>query len=356
VTAPRPNHADTFLQQLAAVARLLAEHGGTQRCALPGCNKPVPFDIANPRQCNDYCGPHHARKSRVSTSHAVDPSPSARPQKPYCRSNHKNFVLTPAMRACAICDQCHLNHDCPAMRACAICDQRHLDRNFPRIMLSDPGAPADATALAASRRFLSAPDPFAAAAFAEFQAATRNATARVAQTHDALSSDPDGIPGAADAAAPPPGLRLLDHGPDAVTAAPPAHLPSLSPCDRPWLPGGNAALNAPLPAEDAVERRDTQIAQTYDARSSDGSDYAPRPRQHTTHTTADKEWFAAARRERSTALFQIDALESRLRLAGDHYQDLLRAFADQKEFIAVRDARDNTCWTPSPPASPPASP
>jgi len=43
-------------------------------------------------------------------------------------------------------------------------------------MLSDPGAPADATALAASRRFLSAPDPFAAAAFAEFQAATCNAT------------------------------------------------------------------------------------------------------------------------------------------------------------------------------------
>ena len=47
-----------------------------------------------------------------------------------------------------------------------------LDADPPDIMLSDPGAPADATALAASRRFLSAPDPFAAAAFAEFQAAT----------------------------------------------------------------------------------------------------------------------------------------------------------------------------------------
>ena len=59
---------------------------------------------------------------------------------------------------------------------CGLAGPSLLDANAPDIMLSDPGAPADATALAASRRFPSAPDPFAAAAFTEFQAATRNVT------------------------------------------------------------------------------------------------------------------------------------------------------------------------------------
>jgi len=62
ITAPRLERAtDAFLLQLAAVARLLTENGGTKRCALPGCNKPVPFNVANPRQRNDYCGQDHAQ-------------------------------------------------------------------------------------------------------------------------------------------------------------------------------------------------------------------------------------------------------------------------------------------------------
>ena len=50
-----------------------------------------------------------------------------------------------------------------------------FDADVPGIILSDPDAPTGAAALAASRRFLAAPDPFVSAAFAEFQAATRNA-------------------------------------------------------------------------------------------------------------------------------------------------------------------------------------
>jgi len=51
-----------------------------------------------------------------------------------------------------------------------------FDADVPGIILSDPDAPTGAAAIAASRRFLAAPDPFASAAFAEFQAATRDAT------------------------------------------------------------------------------------------------------------------------------------------------------------------------------------
>ena len=269
VTAPRPNRAaDTFLQQLAAIARHLAENGGARRCALSGCNKPVPFDVANLLGRNNFCCPHHAHMAHFT--------------------NRQDFVLT------------------PTMRGCAKCGQRHLDRDCPR---TNPDA-----------------------------------------------SEPAG-PSAADAAAPPPGLCPLDHGLDAVTATPPAHPPALSPRGRPWLPpAGDAAPDALLSAEEDVEHHDAHIAQPYDNRTSDESDNALHPRQHAIHTTADKEWFTAAQKERSAALFQIDAFESRLRLARDHYQDLLRAFADQTEFIAVRNARDNACSPPSPPASPPASP
>jgi len=397
--------------QLTAVARLLTEHGGTKCCALPGCNKPVPFDAANPQQRIDYCGQDHARKSHLSL-------------------NNRDFVLTPAMRACNICGQRHLDRDCPAMRACAVCDQRHLARDCPRIMLSDPGAlaasrrPATTGAAAAPATAAAdndtarpatpgatAPLPAAAHTAAVFAArpathpfsrsprglpwlpagdatsgaATPSATAAAAAhaaaattAHPAApgaaaaSSDPDG-PGAADAEAPPPGPRLLDHGPDTVAAAPPFRPPALSPRGRPWLPTGDAAPNAPLPAaaaierrdarvarnyEEAVEHREAHVAQTYDALSLDGSEYAPHPRQRTTvHTAADNEWFTEARKERSVALYQIDALESRLHLARIHYHDLLRASADQKEFIAMRDARDDACRPlSSPPPSPPASP
>jgi len=328
-----------------------------KRCALPGCQKPVSFDVANPRQRNDYCGQDHARKLRLSL-------------------NKKDFVLTPAMRACAICGQRHLDRDCPAMRACAVCDHRHLARDCPHIMLSDPGAPATsrrpatpgaAAAPAAAAAAADTARPATPGAAAPLPAAAHTAAvvaAAAATAHPAApgaaaaSSDPDG-PGAANAEAPPPGPRLLDQGPDTVAAAPPSRPPALSPRGRQWLPTptGDAAPNAPLPAaaaverrdarvarnyEEFVERRDAHVAQTYDALSSNGSEYAPHPRQRTmVHTAADNEWFTAARKERSAALFQIDALESRLRLARDHYQDLLRAVTDQQTFIVERDARDN---------------
>jgi len=206
------------------MARLLAEHGRTQRCALPGCNKLVHFDIADPRRHNNYCGQHHARMSHASAAHAVDPSTSARPPRPHAKSNHKWFVLTPAMRACAcaFCSQRHLDSDCPTNRPCPKCDRHHPNRDCPR-----------------------RPPPPSAAA---------------------LTLPPDGIPGAAAAVAPPPGLHLLDHGPDAVTAAPPAHPPALLPRGRPWLPGGDAVPDALLPAKEAIESRDAHVAQTYDAR------------------------------------------------------------------------------------------
>ena len=106
----------------------------------------------------------------------------------------------------------------------------------------------------------------------------------------------------------------------------------------------------------AIEHRDAQVPQTCNVHTSDDEDDdAPNP-GHAAHTAADKEWSAAAKKECSAALCRIDALESRLRLARDHYSRLLLAAADQKELIAMRNARNNACWTPSPPASPPASP
>jgi len=87
----------------------------------------------------------------------------------------------------------------------------------------------------------------------------------------------------------PPGLCPPDHGPDAAT----------------------------------VERRDAQVAQTYNAQTSDGNDNAPHPGR-ATHAAANKEWFTTAKKERSAALCQIDALKSRLRLARDHYNSVPR--------------------------------
>ena len=291
------------------------------------------------------------------------------------------------------------------MQPCAVCRNRHLASDCPRIIIPDPGAPATsrhpatpdtdaapaaAAAAADTARPARAPAPALSAlrygiehtpgAAAPLPAAAHTAAAvaaAAATAHPAApgaaaaSSDPDG-PGAANAEAPPPGPHLLDQGPDTVAAAPPSRPPALSLRGRQWLPAGDAAPNAPLWAAAAVERRDARVARnyeeavkrcnahvalTYNALSSDGSEYAPHPQQRTTvHTDADNDWFTAARKERSVALFQIDALKSRLCLARDHYQDLLRAVTDQQAFIVERDARDNACWTPSPPASPPASP
>ena len=153
------------------------------------------------------------------------------------------------MRACAFCNQRHLNSDCPTNRPCPICDQRHLDRDFPR---RPPPPPPSAAALT-------------------------------------LPPDPDGIPGAAAAVAPPPGLRPLNHGPDAVTAASLAHPPALLSRGRPWLPGGNAAPDALLPAEDAIGHRNTQtqVAQASNAQALDKSDDAPCP-VRATHAATDK--------------------------------------------------------------------
>jgi len=419
--APRPSRAaKNFLHRLAAVAHLLAEYGGTKRCTLPGCDRPVRFDVADPRQRHDYCGKDHANRARV---HAADPSPSARPPRPYPAKNNDDFALK------------------PSMRACATCGQRHLDRDCPLVMLSGPGALADVIALAASRRpatpCAAAPLSTAAHTAAVVAAcpATPGASAAPApsarpprvlipsmraciicgQRH--LNRNCPSYATAALAAAPAPTLSALRYGIEhtengwtspheiggagaasdywaplanahataaAVTARPAtpavaaaaAHAAAAATgtvaATAPWLPTGDAGPSAPLPAaaaverrdahvawnyEEAVERRDAHVARTYDALSLDGSEYAPHPRQRTsTHTADDDEWFIAARKERSAALFQIDALESRLRLACDHYQDLLRAVTDQQAFIIERDARNNACWTPSPPASPPASP
>jgi len=346
----------------------------------------------------------------------------------------KDFVLTPAMRACAKCGQRHLDRDCPSMQPCAVCRNRHLASDCPRIIIPDPGAPAtsrhpatpdtdaapaaaaaavdtsrpatpgaaaplpaaDHTAVvvtaaealrlsSASLKMKAAPSevdqhimqiaslktqlqaaptdavdtacPATPGAAASLPAADPNAvavTAAAGTTHPAAPSaaatysDTDS-PGAANVEAPPPGPHLLNQGPD-TNAAPNAPLPAETAVER-----RNARVAQHF--EEAIERRDAHVAQTYDAFSSDGSDNALHPRQRTTvHTAADIEWFTAARKERSVALFQIDALESRLHLARDHYQDLLRAVTDQEALIAERDARNDACWTPSPPAPPPASP
>jgi len=215
-------------------------------------------------------------------------------------TNRQDFVLT------------------PTMRGCAKCGQRHLDRDCPR---TNPDA-----------------------------------------------SEPAG-PSAADAAAPPPGLCPLDHGLDAVTATPPAHPPALSPRGRPWLPGGDATTGAATPSAAAAAHAAAAATAATPAPTAAAAHAAVAVTAHpaaataaaataatTPYTAANDEWFIAARKERSAALFQIDALEARLRLAHDHYQDLLRAVTDQHAFIAERNARDDACWTPSPPASPPASP
>jgi len=230
-TAPRPGHAtDAFLLQLAEVARHLAENSGSKRCALPGCQKLVSFDLANPQQRNDYCGQVHARKSHLSL-------------------DNRDFVLTPAMRACATCGQRHLDRDCPAMRPCAVCHNRHLARDCPRIMLSDPGAPATSrhpatpgtvAAPAAAAAAANTARPATPGAPAPLPAAAHTAavvTAAAGTAHPAApgaaaaSSDTDG-PGAANVEAPPPGPNLLDQGPDTVAAAPPSRPPALSPRGR----------------------------------------------------------------------------------------------------------------------------
>jgi len=107
VTAPRHSHVDTFLQQLMAVARLLAAQGGAPRCALPGCTNLVHVDDANPQRRNDYCSRNHA--FRASAARSADPSPSARPSR---KTPAKPFVLTQTMRACSVRSQRHLDRDC----------------------------------------------------------------------------------------------------------------------------------------------------------------------------------------------------------------------------------------------------
>jgi len=221
------------------VARHLTENGGSKRCALPGCQKPVSFDLANPRQRNDYCGQDHARKSHLSL-------------------HKKDFVLTPAMRACAICVQRHLDRDCPSVQPCAVCHNRHLARDCPRIILSDPGAPATsrhpatpgtaaAPAAAAAAANTARPATPGAAAPLPATAHTAVVVAAAAGTAHpgapsaaATYSDIDG-PGAANVEAPPPGPHLLDQGPDT-----------------------DAAPNAPLPAEAAVERRNASVARNFE--------------------------------------------------------------------------------------------